>query len=231
LYYLYFLYKNDIIFKNENSKEIKMKVIYGTGNSAKVEALKKIFHNLEINLEIETLKDIGFDKEIIEDGKTFEENSEIKAIAIKRFCEEKGIKNVIIITDDAGLCVDYLNGEPGVYTARYAGEHATQVENLDKLLDAMKDAKSIESRGATFVCVLTAITDDGEKIVARGECKGTIAKKYNMLGGLTYAPVFIPEGFEKPMREMNEEEYAESHNHREKAVRILAREFKRKKLI
>ena len=208
-----------------------MKIIYGTSNKAKVEALRKIFHNLKIDAEIETMKDIGFTDEIIEDGETFEENSEIKALAIKKFCDENNIKDKIIITDDAGLCVDYLNGDPGVYTGRYAGEHATQIENLTKLLKNMEGADTLSKRSANFVCVLTAITLDGEKIVARGECKGTIAKNYNMLGGLTYAPVFIPEGFEKPMREMNEEEYAESHNHREKAVRILVEEFKKKNLI
>lgn len=208
-----------------------MKVIYGTSNKAKVEALKKIFHNLKIDLEIETLKDIGFSGEIIEDGKTFEENSEIKALAIKEYCDKNNIKDRLIITDDAGLCVEYLNGEPGVYTGRYAGEHATQIENLTKLLKNMEGADTLDKRNATFVCVLTAITCDGEKIVARGECKGTIAKKYNMLGGLTYAPVFIPEGFDKPMREMNEEEYAESHNHREKAMRILVDEFKKKNIL
>lgn len=118
----------------------------------------------------------------------------------------------------------------GVYTARYAGEHATQKESLDKVLSKLKDVKDIKKRSATFVCVLTAILENGEKIVARGECKGFIAKEYNMLGGLTYAPIFIPEGFTKPMIEMDEEEYSKSHNHREKAIKILLEEFKKRNL-
>lgn len=195
-----------------------MKIIFGTSNKAKVEALRKIIKNLKIDLEIETIKDINFSGEIVEDGTTFEENSAIKAKAIKAFCDENGIKDRIIITDDAGLCIDALNGEPGVYTGRYAGEHATQIESITKVLENMKHVENLEDRGCTFVCVLTAILENGEEIVARGECKGTIAKEPGILGGLTYGPIFIPEGFDKPMSDMNEEEYAESHNHREKAM-------------
>ena len=85
-----------------------------------------------------TLKEIGFNEEIIEDGKTFEENSEIKARAIEKLCNKNNIKNKIIITDDAGLCIDCLNGEPGIYSARYAGEHASQIESINKVLNNMK---------------------------------------------------------------------------------------------
>ena len=184
-----------------------MKIIYGTGNKEKVVAFRKILKNLHIDAEVETLKNIGFDREIIEDGKTFEENSQIKAKAIKEYCNEKDIHGRIIITDDAGLCIDYLNGDPGVHTARYAGDHAPQIDSINK-----------------------AILDDGEMIVKRGECFGRIAKEAGKLGGLTYSPIFIPEGFDKPMSEMDEEEYAESHNHREKAMRMIAEELKKRNL-
>lgn len=154
-----------------------MKLIYGTGNKAKVESMKRIIQENNINIEIVTLNDIGFDEEIIEDGKTFEENSEIKARAIEKYCNKNNIKG-IIITDDAGLCIEKLNGDPGVYTARYAGEHPTQIENITKVLDNMKPYQEMKDRRATFVCVLTAIIlKTGEKIVARGECKGFIAKE------------------------------------------------------
>ena len=203
-----------------------MKIIFGTSNKGKIEALKKILKNLKVDLEIETTKDINFDRNIIEDGTTFEENSEIKAKEIKAFCDEKGIKDRIIITDDAGVCINALNGEPGVYSARYAGENATQIESINKILEKMKDVTNMEDRSCTFVCVLTAILENGEKVVARGECKGTIAKKHGILGGLTYGPIFIPEGFDKPMSDMDEEEYAESHNHREKAMIEIIRRLK-----
>ena len=86
-----------------------MKIIYGSGNKAKVEKVVNFLEANEIDIEVLSLKDIGFDRKIIEDGKTFEENSLIKANAIKEFCTKKDI-NEIIITDDAGLCVDALNG-------------------------------------------------------------------------------------------------------------------------
>lgn len=203
-----------------------MKILYGTGNKAKVEAMKKIILAHGFDAELFTLKDIGFDRDIIEDGKTFEENSEIKANEIRKFCEEKGINDKIIITDDAGLCVDKLNGEPGVYTGRYAGENPTQIENLTKLLDNMKQYTDMNDRSCKFVCVLTAVLPNGEKFVARGECKGTIALAPGKLGGLTYGPVFIPLGFDKPMGDMEDDEYASVHNHRDLAMEELVKKFK-----
>ena len=194
-----------------------MRILYGTGNKAKVEAMRKIIRIHGFDVELLTTKDVGFDKEIVEDGTTFEENSEIKANAIKEFCKENNINDVLALTDDAGLCVDALNGEPGVYTGRYAGDHATQIENIDKLLGKMKDFEG-DQRKATFVCVLTMILENGEKIVARGECFGTIAKEHGVLGGLTYGPVFVPQGFDKPMNDLDEEEFASVHNHRDLAA-------------
>lgn len=194
-----------------------MRILYGTGNKAKVEAMRKIIRIHGFDVELLTTKDVGFDKEIVEDGTTFEENSEIKANAIKEFCKANNINDVLVLTDDAGLCVDALNGEPGVYTGRYAGDHATQIENIDKLLGKMKDFEG-DQRKATFVCVLTMILENGEKIVARGECFGTIAKEHGVLGGLTYGPVFVPQGFDKPMNDLDEDEFASVHNHRDLAA-------------
>lgn len=203
-----------------------MKILYGTGNKAKVEAMKKIIKVHGFDAELFTIKDVGFDQDVEENGTTFEENSEIKALAIKDFCDKNNINDKIIITDDAGLCVDVLNGEPGVYTGRYAGENPTQIENITKLLNNMKEYTKLEDRRCKFVCVLTAILPNGEKIVARGECKGTIALEQGTLGGLTYGPVFIPEGFDKPMGDMEEEEYASVHNHRDLAMNELMQKFK-----
>ena len=203
-----------------------MKILYGTGNKAKVEAMKKIIKVHGFDAELFTIKDVGFDQDVEENGTTFEENSEIKARAIKEFCDKNNINDKIIITDDAGLCVDVLNGEPGVYTGRYAGENPTQIENITKLLNNLKEYTKLEDRTCKFVCVLTAILPSGEKIVARGECKGTIALEHGTLGGLTYGPVFIPEGFDKPMGDMEEDEYASVHNHRDLAMNELMQKFK-----
>lgn len=203
-----------------------MKILYGTGNKAKVEAMRKIIKIHNFNTELLTIKDINFNDEIVEDGKTFEENSEIKAKAIKKYCDQIGLKDAIVLTDDAGLCVKALNGEPGVYTGRYAGEHPTQMENLNKLLTNMKNLNTKEEREADFVCVLTAILPDGKKLVARGECKGSISKEPGTLGGLTYGPVFVPLGFDKPMNDMDEEEYANVHNHRDLAMEKIFSKLK-----
>ena len=204
-----------------------MKIIYGTTNQGKVEAMKKIIKEDNIEgIEIKTLKDIKFNEEIIENGKTFEENSEIKARAIEKYCKKNNIKYELILTDDAGLCIEKLNGEPGVYSARYAGENSTQVQKLEKLLDKMKKYEKQEDRTCVFVCVLTAILPNGEKIVARGECKGTVAKTLGKLGGLTYVPIFIPEGFDKPLSDVDKKTYEATHNHRDIAVKKLIKEFK-----
>ena len=202
-----------------------MEIIYGTSNKNKVISMMKILRENNVNAKLYTLKDIGFNQEIIEDGETFEENSKIKANAIKKFCDENNINDKIILTDDAGLCIDKLNGEPGVHSARYAGENASQVQILEKVLRKMNQYQSKEERTCTFVCVLTAILLDGETIVARGECKGTVAKTPGKLGGLTYVPIFIPEGFDKPLSDLDEKTYETTHNHRDLAVKKLLQEF------
>ena len=197
-----------------------MKMIYGISNLNKVKDIKSIIKAHGADMEVISLKDIGFTGEIVEDGKTFEENSEIKAVAVKQFCDKNNIEYDIITTDDAGLCVDCLNGEPGVYSARYAGEKATQEECLKKLLSNIEKTGDT-GRRAKFVCVLTSFLKDGTKIVSRGECNGKIAKEVKKLGGLTYSPVFIPDGYDVPMSELSAEEYEKAHNHRDKAFSQL----------
>lgn len=191
-----------------------MKIIYGTSNQGKINQVKEYLNYKKENIEIVSLKDIGFNEEIEENGITFEENSLIKAKAIKAFCDKNNICEVIM-TDDAGLCVDALNGEPGVYSARYAGPNASQLEIITKVLDKMKDVKD-EDRTAKFVCVLTLIMPDGTVKVARGETLGKIVKKPGPLGKLTYNPIFMPNGFNKTMSELNDEELGTTH--REKAL-------------
>lgn len=194
-----------------------MKIIYGTGNQHKIAEIKKLFENHKIETEILSLKDIGFNEDIEENGETFEENSMIKAKAIKEFCNKNNI-NEIIITDDAGLCVDSLGGAPGVHSARYAGDHAPQEVTLNKLMSEMKNVPK-EKRTAEFVCVLTAILPNGEVIVAKGITKGSIAEEIGTMGGLTFCPVFIPEGSDRVMNDMTDEEKEQTH--REKAFKEL----------
>ena len=163
-----------------------MKIIYGTGNKEKITQVKDYIKEMKLNIEIVTIKDIGFSEEIEETGTTFEENSLIKAKAIKAYCNKNNI-NDIIVTDDAGLCVDCLNGEPGIYSARYAGDHAPQEVTLKKLLTNIEKTGDKE-RKAKFVCVLTAIMPDGKTIVARGETLGHIAEKPRNNGKINLWP-------------------------------------------
>lgn len=202
-----------------------MKMIYGTSNLNKVKNIKEIVAVHDINFDIKSLDDIGFSEEIDENGNTFEENSEIKAKAVKKYCDKNNIEYDIITTDDAGLCVQCLNGEPGVYSARYAGKDATQEQCLNKLLENIEKTGDLE-RKAEFVCVLTSYLKDGKKIVTKGICKGKIAERFNKLGGLTYSPIFIPENFDVPMSELNAEEYQKAHNHREIAFANLIKKLK-----
>ena len=184
------------------------KLIFGTSNAKKVDELKSLFDLYKIEMEVLSLKDIGFTDEIDENGTTLEENSLIKANAVKAFCLRQGIA-ANILTDDAGLCVPYLNGEPGVRTGRYAGDKASKEENISKLLNNMKDAAGQE-RVATHECVLTYLPIKGRKIVSKGAIKGHISEVVGEMGGQTFWPVFVPEGSRVPLSEISKEELAKS---------------------
>ena len=194
-----------------------MKIIYGTSNENKIAEVKTLFMNHNIEAQILSLKDIGFHEEIDENGSTFEENSMIKAKAVKEFCMKNNI-NEMIITDDAGLCVDSLGGRPGVHSARYGGDHAPQSIVLDKLMKEMEGIPK-EKRTAQFVCVLTAILQDDKIITAKGVTYGSISETIGPLGGLTFCPVFIPKGYDKVMNELSDEQKEQTH--REKAFKEL----------
>ena len=198
-----------------------MEVIFATKNNGKVNQLKEIVKLCNIDMTIKSEKDIGFDEPVTETGNTFEENSKIKAETLKVFCDKNDIDYDLVIGDDSGLCVDSLNGMPGVFSDRWAGENASNSEKLEYLLEQLKDCKTDEERKAHFVSVITAVFKNGELIQTRGECNGHIATKFNSVQPLTYNPVFIPDGFDKPIGEMDEEEFSKVHNHREIAIRKL----------
>ena len=199
-----------------------MKLIYGTTNKGKLNKVKEYLEYKKANIELLSLQDINFNEDVEENGTTFEENSMIKARAIRKFCDENNIE-IPVVTDDAGLCIDALNGEPGVYSARYAGDHAPQNISINKVLDKMKNVED-EKRTAKFVCVLTLIMPNGKIYVERGETLGKITKTPGPLGKLTYGPIFIPDGFNKTMNELTEEELGETH--REKALNKIIEDLK-----
>ena len=141
------------------------KIILASNNAHKIKEFKEIFNNYEIV----PMKEIGFNEEIVEDGTTFEENSKIKTEAISNFLKKNGL-NHMVMADDSGLCVDALNGEPGVYSARYGGSPSDQ-DHRDLLL---KNLEGKPNRNAKFVCVITLQKPNGETIIGRGEVNGTI---------------------------------------------------------
>ena len=196
-----------------------MKVIYGTTNKNKMIDTGKYLK--QYGIELISLNDIGFKEEIEEDAKTFLENSMIKAKAIYEYCKKNNI-DYPILTDDAGLCVKALDNRPGVYTARYAGDHALQIDNINKLFRELKDK---DNRDATFYCALTFVYL-GEFIQVEGFAKGRISEEIGTLGGFTFGPVFIPEGYDKPYNDL-----VDFETHRHNAVKRLVKVLKEKEII
>ena len=137
--------------------------------------------------------------EIEEDGQTFEENSFKKASEIMKLCGQ------ITLADDSGLMVDYLNGAPGVYSARFAGEDGNDAKNNEKLLKLMEGVTA-DKRTAKFVSVITMVYPDGTVLTARGECPGTILTAPAGDGGFGYDPLFVPEGYEKTFAQLTADE-------------------------
>lgn len=154
-----------------------MKVIFGTTNPRKLDDLRFVIDKIQLDLELLTLSDIGWDLgEIEENGSTLEENSLIKARTIYNFCQSKGILYPII-TDDAGLFVDSLNGEPGIYTARYADNELALNPELPKYECVNKLLRNLEGkeRSAKYRCVVTCMDSSGEYFQTTGESKGSIS--------------------------------------------------------
>ncbi len=157
-----------------------MQIIFGTTNERKIEDLQNIINYLKLDLQVLSMSDIGWDRgEIEETGSTIEENSLIKANAILSFCKDNNI-TYPIITDDAGLFVEALNGEPGVYTARYADDELTLNPNLPKyqcIIKLLNKLNGEQNRNATYRCCVTIMMPNGKYYQEFGESKGTIAEK------------------------------------------------------
>lgn len=153
-----------------------------TNNQKKLKEIQRILDSFGITAK--TLKELGIETEIEENGTTFEENALIKAKTIAE------ISKLPTISDDSGLEVDALNGAPGVYTARFAGEHATDDENIDKLLAEMAAVEK-EKRTARFVSAVCLCMPDGKNTVCRGTCEGWIGWERIGDGGFGYDPVFM----------------------------------------
>lgn len=170
------------------------KFVLASGNEHKLIEIKKVLKGFGI--EVVTMSEVGLgDLEIIEDGDTFEENSFIKAAEVMK---RTGLPT---IADDSGLMVNFLDGAPGVYSARFAGENVTYEDNNDKLIEELKDVKD-DKRGAKFVTVITLLFPSGGKIVARGEINGRILRERKGEKGFGYDPLFYVEEYGKTFAEM-----------------------------
>lgn len=195
-----------------------MKFILATNNPDKLKEMKKILLNL--NIEVLSAKEAGINLEDVDEtGKTFEENSELKALSALK------ISGMPSIADDSGLMVDALNGEPGIYSARYSGENATYSSNVDKLLLKMKDIP-YEKRTAKFVCTICCLFPNGDRIDVRGECKGHIGFERNGNSGFGYDPVFITENG-KTFAQLSPEEKSQI-SHRGKALELFVKELNKR---
>ncbi len=169
-----------------------MKIIFATQNKGKADEVKDIFANSSI--EIISLYDLGNNIDIEEHGTTFRENAFIKAKAVYNIYKEP------VVADDSGLSIEQLDGRPGVYSARYSGDDCTYEDNNLKVIEELKDFP--EPHKAKFISY--AVYYDGKnKIEAIGELHGRIIKEQRGTNGFGYDPIFIPDGYEKTISELD----------------------------
>ena len=182
-----------------------MKLIAATQNKGKLKELTEILS--DYGYEVISASEAGFTNDVEETGLTFEENAKIKAYAIYNAL------HLPTIADDSGLMVDYLNGGPGVYSARYAPEG----ERCNKILSELNGVPDNE-RGAKFVCTICFIDENGKEYIATGECKGKIGYEKKGLNGFGYDPIFVRDG--RTLAQMTDDE-KNKISHRGMALRNL----------
>lgn len=187
-----------------------MKLVLATSNKGKVREIKALCRDFEVVPYSELIDEF----EIVEDGKDFKENALIKARAVFKALDDE---DVIVLADDSGISVDVLGGEPGIYSARYAGAGATDKDNLYKLIDAIK-SKGVESSSAHYTAAIAIVTKKGEYTV-HGWMYGEAIAKAIGDGGFGYDPMFIPFGYEKTLGQLDDET-KKSISHRAKALAL-----------
>lgn len=177
---------------------MRRKIILSSGNKHKINEIKDILK--DTIFDVVSKDDLGYlDFDVEEDKDTLEGNAFKKAEELHKLV--KGI----VIADDTGLFVDALNGDPGVYSARYAGEPVSYKDNNNLLLKNLEGVP-MEKRTATFKTVMAVVLEDGSRLMAEGECKGKIAFEERGTNGFGYDPLFIVDGWNKSFSEMTEEE-------------------------
>ena len=187
------------------------RIIFATSNESKMKEIRMIL--ADIDLEVVSLKEAGIHVEIDENGTTFEENAIIKAKAIMEMTGD------IVLSDDSGLEVDYLDKAPGVYSARFMGEDTSYDIKNQYIIDQLKDAKE-EERSARFVCVIACAFPNGEVVTRRGTIEGMIAHKIAGVNGFGYDPIFYVPEYGCTTAELNPEQ-KNLISHRGKALAAM----------
>lgn len=194
------------------------KIILASNNKGKIKEVKEICKDMQV--EIVSMKEAGLDIDIEENGTTFEENALIKAEAVMKLTGE------LTIADDSGLEVDYLNKEPGVYSARYMGEDTSYEIKNQALLDRLKGVPK-EQRTARFVCAVAAVFPDGETCVRRETIEGYIGEKPAGENGFGYDPIFYIDEYNCSTAELTSEQ-KNALSHRGKALRAIRGELEKR---
>ncbi|ART77508.1 non-canonical purine NTP pyrophosphatase [Sutcliffiella horikoshii] len=192
-----------------------MEIIIATNNPGKVKDFKVILEPK--GFQVKSLADFPEVHDVEETGTTFEENALLKAEAVSAHLGK------IVLADDSGLEVDALNGEPGVYSARYAGMEKDDRKNIQKVLDGIKGVPD-EKRTARFVCVLAVVDPEGEKFTVRGTCEGTISQEPIGENGFGYDPIFYVNEKQRTMAQLSKEEKSEI-SHRGNAISQLTNQW------
>ena len=195
----------------------EFKLILATSNKDKAREIAEILDGTPF--VVTTMKEEGFDPDIVEDGKTFEENALIKARAVHALAS-----GAYVMADDSGLCIDALDGAPGIYSARFCGEDSTYPEKFAKIFEMLKDVPE-EKRTAKFVCSIAVVRPDGSEFTVRGEVCGVLHEKPMGDGGFGYDPIFYVPEFGMTTAQMTKEQ-KNSISHRGKASRAMAEKLK-----
>ena len=191
------------------------KLLLATRNKGKIEEFRRILEDIAAGqIELVGLDQFPNLHDVDETGSTFEENALLKA---REMCEASGIP---AIADDSGLCVDYLNGDPGIFSARWAGSHGDDKANTAKVLASLADVPD-EKRGAHFICVAALALPDGRTHVEEGKFEGWILREPIGDQGFGYDPIFRPDGYSISSAQMSAEE-KDAISHRGKSLRAIA---------
>lgn len=193
------------------------RIVFATGNAGKVKEIQMIL--ADMGMEVVSMKEAGITIDIEEDGKNYEENALIKARAVAAYTKD------IVMADDSGLEIDYLNGEPGIYSARYLGEdtsYRVKNANLIERLTGVPD----EQRTARFVCAIAAVLPDGTELTTRATIEGRIDYEEKGSNGFGYDPIFYVPQFGKTTAELTEEQKNQV-SHRGKALELMKEELKK----